>query len=145
MFRFSSLCSRPSLCESCSTSQILFAHSGPHPPNTMSCDPCLDFSSSFNPSNHRPTPLPLPLRPPPSLPIPLQLLQIQFYNLHLMFCPPSLSPSQEQALANCHSSQHPSPDSETSEPNVGQRILPLQVGGSSTNIGFYAFGVFVCL
>ena len=35
-------------------------------------------------------------------------------------------------------------DALTSEPNVGQRILPLQVGGS-TNIGFYAFGVFVCL
>ena len=43
----------PSLCTSCSTSQIFLAHSGPHPPNTVSPDPCSDFSSSsFDPSDH---------------------------------------------------------------------------------------------
>ena len=48
--------SRPSRCESCSASQILLAHSGPHPSNTRSADPCSDFSSSFDPSDHSPLP-----------------------------------------------------------------------------------------
>ena len=47
---------RFSLCESCSTSQILLAHSGPHPPHTMSPDPCSDFSSSFDPFQPQSTP-----------------------------------------------------------------------------------------
>ena len=71
-----------SLCESCSTSQILLAHSGPHPPKTMSLNPCLDFSSSS--FDHSTTAHPL------SLPIPLQPLQIQFHNLHCTSPPPSL-------------------------------------------------------
>ena len=33
---FFAVCSRPSLCESCSTSQILLAYSGPHPSKIMS-------------------------------------------------------------------------------------------------------------
>ena len=78
---FFTLCSPPSLCEYCSTSQILLADSGPHPPNTMSPDSCSDFASSFDPFNHS---------PPPSLQILLQPLQIQFHNLHLMPPPPSL-------------------------------------------------------
>ena len=79
---FFALHSQPSLCESCSTSQILLAHSGPHPPHTMSPDPCSDFSSSsFNPSDHS---------PPLAFPIPLQPFQIQFHNLHLTSPPPSL-------------------------------------------------------
>ena len=47
---------RTSLCESCSTSQTLLAHSGPHPPHTMSPDPCSDFSSSFDPFQPQSTP-----------------------------------------------------------------------------------------
>ena len=45
---------RTSLCESCSTSQTLLAHSGPHPPHTMSPDPCSDFCSSS--LDHSPQP-----------------------------------------------------------------------------------------
>ena len=70
---------QPSHSESCSTSQILLAHSGPHPPNTMSPNPCSDFSSS---SFH-----PLTTAHPVSLPIPIL---IQFHNLHLKPPPPSL-------------------------------------------------------
>ena len=80
------LCSRPSLCESCSTSQILLAHFGPHLPNTVSPDPCSDFSSSFHPSHHSPppsspnplaaTPDPVP-QPPPYVPSSLPLSQAQ--------------------------------------------------------------------
>ena len=77
-----------------------------------------------------------PTAHPLSLPIPLQLLQIQFYNLHLMFCPPSLSPSQEQALANCHSSQHPSPDSETSAPPSTLRV-PRLYSNLPRSLGIY--------
>ena len=65
---FFALRSRPSLCESCSTSQILSAHSGPHPPNTMSPDRCSDYSSSFDPSAHSPpaiAPNPLAAAPDP--------------------------------------------------------------------------------
>ena len=66
----------PSLCTSSSTSQILLAHSGPHPPNTTSPDPCLDFSSSFDPSDHSAPPIasnpiiadPVP-QPPPYIPL----------------------------------------------------------------------------
>ena len=74
----------PSLCTQCSTSQIRSAHSGPHPPTTISSDPCLDFSSSFDPSDHsappiashpiiaEPVPQPPPyIPPPPSSPHPL--------------------------------------------------------------------------
>ena len=53
---FFTLCSLPSLCESCSTSQILLAHSGPHPSNTISPNPCSDSSSSFDPFDHSPLP-----------------------------------------------------------------------------------------
>ena len=78
---FFALCSRPSLCESCSTSQILLAHSGPHPPETMSPIPVQTFL--LLPSTILTTAHPL------SLPIPLQL-QIQFHSLHHMSPPPSL-------------------------------------------------------
>ena len=83
---FFPLCFQPSLCESCSTFQILLAHSGSHPPNTMPPDPCSDFSSSltFETTAH-----------PLSLPIPFQ---IQFHSLHLK-SPSSLPPSQVQATA----------------------------------------------
>ena len=62
----------PSLCTSSSTSQILLAHSGPHPPSIISPDPCLDFSSSFDPSDHSAPPIasnpivadPVPQPPP---------------------------------------------------------------------------------
>ena len=48
----------PSLCTSCSTSQILLAYPGPLPPITTSPDPCLDFSSSsFDPSDHSAPPI----------------------------------------------------------------------------------------
>ena len=68
---FFALRSQPSLCESCSTSQILLAHSGPHPPHAMSPDPCSDFSSSsFDPSDHSPLPIaPNPLAAAPD-PVP---------------------------------------------------------------------------
>ena len=67
---FFALCTQPSLCESCFTSQILLAHSGPHPPNTMSPNPCSDFSF-FDPADHS---SPFSRELPLSLPIPLQLL-----------------------------------------------------------------------
>ena len=82
---FFALHSWPSLCESCYTSQILLAHSGPRPPNTMSPDPCWDFSSSsFDPSDHSPPPnAPNPLaaapgtvpQPPAYVPSPSLLLK----------------------------------------------------------------------
>ena len=70
---FFALPSRPSLCESYSTSQVLLTHSGPHPPKTMSPDPCSGFSSSSDPSDHSPPPAapdpvpdpPAQVRPPP--------------------------------------------------------------------------------
>ena len=68
---FFALCSQPFLCEFCSTSQTLLAHSGPHPSNTISPDPCSDFPSSFNPSDHSPPPTAAPdpvLKPPPYAP-----------------------------------------------------------------------------
>ena len=76
---FFALCSRPTLCESHSTSQILLAHSGPHPPNTVSPDPCSGFSSSFRPQPTTPiipNPIPDPQPPPYSLP-PSLLLKSQ--------------------------------------------------------------------
>ena len=67
---FFALHSQPSLCESCSTSQVLLAHSGPHPPSTMSPDACSDFASSFDPSDHSPPPItPNPVAAPPN-PVP---------------------------------------------------------------------------
>ena len=47
---------RFSLCESCSTSQILLAHSGPHPPNTMSPDSCLRLFFFLQPFQPQLTP-----------------------------------------------------------------------------------------
>ena len=81
---FFALRSRPSLCESCSTSQTLLAHSGPHPPHTMSPDPCSDFSSSsFDPSDHSPPPIaPNPLAAAPD-PV----------SQHPPYAPSSLPPS----------------------------------------------------
>ena len=75
---------QPSLSESCSTSQILLAHSGPHPPNTMSPDPCSDFSSSsldhssppIAPNPIAATPGPIP-QPPPNVPSSLLPSQVQ--------------------------------------------------------------------
>ena len=70
---FFTLRSRPFLSKSCSTSQILLAHSGPHRPNTTSPDPCSDFSSSsFKPSDHSPPPItPNPIAASPdSIPVP---------------------------------------------------------------------------
>ena len=62
---FFALRSRSSPWESRSASQIHLAHSGPHPPNTRSPDPCSDFTSSFDPSAHSPLPsAPNPLQPP---------------------------------------------------------------------------------
>ena len=108
---FFALHSQASLCESCSTSQILLAHSGPHPPNTMSPDSCSDFASSFDPFNHS---------PPPSLQILLQPLQIQFHNLH--FTPP---PSQAQATATASNPPAlpvPEASSETLAPPSNPRV-----------------------
>ena len=72
-----------SLCESCTTSQILLAYSGPHPPNTMSPDPCSDFSSSLDhspppiaPNPIAATPGPIP-QPPPNVPSSLLPSQVQ--------------------------------------------------------------------
>ena len=77
------------LC-SCSTSQILLAHSGPHPPNTMSPDPCSDFASSS--LDHSPPPItPNPIAATPD-PIPT--------TSNLMSPPPSI-------LLKCSSSQPP--------------------------------------
>ena len=92
---FFALHSQPSLCESYSTSQILLAHLGPHPPKTMSPDPCLDFSSSpFNHSDHSPPPsTPNPLAAPPD-PVPQP--------------PPFVSSSLSPSPGHC-SSQCPSP------------------------------------
>ena len=85
--------SQPSLCESCSTSQILLAHSGPHPPNTMSPDSCSDFASSFDPFNHSPPPItPNPVVAPPN-PVP----QLPLYA-------PSFS-----SAGHCHCFQSPCP------------------------------------
>ena len=81
------LCSWPFLCESCSTSQILLAHSGPHLPNTMSPNPYSGFSSSFDPSNHS---------PPPSTPNPLAAAPYPFPQPP-PYIPCSLPPSQGQA------------------------------------------------
>ena len=44
------------LCESCSTSQILLAHSGPHPPTTMSPDSCLRLFFFLQPFQPQLTP-----------------------------------------------------------------------------------------
>ena len=76
-----------SLCESCSTSQILLAHPGPHPPSKMSPDPCSDFSSSLDPSDHSPHPIaPSPLAAAPDPPFGI----LQFHNLHFTsLLPPS--------------------------------------------------------
>ena len=88
---FFTLHSQPSLCESCSTSQILLAHSGPHPPNTMSPDSCSDFASSFDPFNHSPPPItPNPVAAPPN-PVPQ---------------PPLYAPSFSSA-GHCHCFQPP--------------------------------------
>ena len=108
--------SRPSLCESCSTSQILLAHSGPHPPNTMSPDPCSDFSSSFGPSDHSPplsTPSPLSATPDPVPQTP-------------PYVPSSLPPSEAQASATAAPNPPPQlvPEisSETSAPTSTLRV-----------------------
>ena len=68
---FFTLYSQRSLCESCSTSQILLAYSGSHPPKTMSPNSWSDFSSSsLDPSNHSlPTIIPNPLAATPD-PVP---------------------------------------------------------------------------
>ena len=99
---FFALHSQASLCESCSTSQILLAHSGPHPPNTMSPDHCSDFSSSFDPSDHSPS----PTAPNPLAAAPDPLPQPPPYT-------PSLPPSQVRAVTTTttttYSSQPSSP------------------------------------
>ena len=79
---FFALCSRPSLCESCSTSQILLPRSGPHPPHTKSPDLYSEFSSSsLELSDHSPHPMahsPFAAAPDP------------IHNLHFMPHLPSL-------------------------------------------------------
>ena len=105
---FFALHSQASLCESCSTSQILLAHSGPHPPNTMSPNPCSDFSSSFDPLRTTAHPL--------LLPIPLQPLQIHIHNLHLT-PPPSL-------LVKCGQSPPPPPPPPPAAPNPPPLLVP---------------------
>ena len=97
---FFALRSRPSFCESPSTSQILVAHSKPHPSNTMSPNPCSDFSSSsFHLSDHSPpsiTPNPLVAAPDP-VPQPPP------------YVPSSLPPSLSRAGRGHRCSQHLSP------------------------------------
>ena len=76
------------------------AHSGPHPPNTVSPDPCSDFSSSsFYPSDHSPrpstpsplaaTPDPVP-QPPPYVPSSLPSSQVQASTTAAPNPPPQL-------------------------------------------------------
>ena len=86
---FFALCSRPSLCESCSTSQILLAHSGPHPPHTKSPDLYSEFSSSsLDLSDHSPHPMaPSPFAAAPD-PIPQPSL----------YAPSSLPPNPPPCL-----------------------------------------------
>ena len=84
---FFALRSRSSPWESRSASQIHLAHSGPHPPSTMSPDACSDFASSFDPSDHSPPPItPNPVAAPPN-PVPQPP----------PYAPSSLPPSQAQA------------------------------------------------
>ena len=97
------------------------AHSGPHPPNTVSPDPCSDFSSSsFYPSDHSPRPsAPNPLAATPD-PVPQPL----------PYVPSSLPPSQAQVSAMAAApNTSPQPvseiSSETSGPPSTLRVLRL--------------------
>ena len=92
-------------CESCSTSQILLAHSGRHLRNKIFPEPCSDFSSSFDPSDHSAPPIsPNPLAAAPDLvPQPPP------------YVPSSLPPLEQAAAA-------PNPSPKTSAPPFTPRI-----------------------
>ena len=112
------------LCTSSPTSQILLAHSGPHPPSTVSPDPCLDFSSSFDPSDHSAPPVasnpiladPVP-QPPPYIPLASLPRQAQAAAAS---DPPSRAVSERGSGS---SAQTPTPESQVPVPTFLNPLL----------------------